>query len=143
REREGDIAVVDAEFTLDDDGFMTPPPKSASGQTHNAIFGEGDETGGSDDGFASAQAALQEPAERKRAIWLEPEAPAAAAPVEELPPIQREEPAVATEEAAGQGLGYDYAFSPAQDGGDRPIPRISVHAFCTRTPSLGLMRTIM
>src|SRR5262245_55524573 len=143
RERESDIAVVDAEFTLDDDGFMTPPPKSTSGPAHNAIFGEGEEAGEPDDGYASAQAALQEPAERKRAIWLEPEAPAAAAPVEDLPPIQREEPVVAAEEAAGQGLGYDYAFSPSQEGGDRPIPRISVHAFCTRTPSLGLMRTIM
>jgi hypothetical protein len=86
REREGDVAVVDAEFTLDDDGFMTPPPKSASGHAHNAIFGEdqsGYDAGGSEANFASAQLALQEPAERKRAIWLEPETPASP-PVEAL-----------------------------------------------------------
>ncbi len=151
REREGDIAVVDAEFTLDDDGFMTPPPKSASASTHDAVFGDDQDAGGSDAVYASAQSALQEPVERKRAIWLEPEAQAASTPVEDLPPVHREEPppvyreepAVAAEEAAGQGLGYDYAFSPSQEGGDRAIPRITVHAFCTRTPSLGLMRTIM
>jgi pilus assembly protein CpaE len=142
RERNGDM-VVDAEFTLDDDGFMTPPPKSATAPAHNAIFGD-DDAGGSEAVFASAQSVMQEPAERKRAIWLEPEAPAAAAPVEEeLPPVHREEPPVAAEEAAGQGLGYDYAFASPSEGGDRAIPRISVHAFCMRTPSLGLMRTIM
>jgi pilus assembly protein CpaE len=146
RERESDIAAVDAEFTLDDDGFMTPPPKPSTGSAHSAIFGNsqpGDDP--SEAVYASAQAALQEPAERKRAIWLEPEAPAAP-PEEELPPVHREEPEVshvAAEEAAGQGLGYDYAFASAPEGGDRAIPRISVHAFCTRTPSLGLMRTIM
>jgi pilus assembly protein CpaE len=146
REREGDIAAVDAQFTLDDDGFMTPPPKSAAGSAHNAIFGEdqsGDDAGGSEGDFASAQSVLQEPAERKRAIWLDPESPAAPPPAEDLPPIHQEEPAVAAEEAAGQGLGFDYSFSAAAEGGDRAIPRITVHAFCTRTPSLGLMRTIM
>ena len=151
REREGDVALVDAEFTLDDDGFMTPPPKSASASAHSAIFGDDqDEAGGPEAAFASAQSVMQEPAERKRAIWLEPEAPPAAPPAEELPPIHRDEPAayreeppVAAEEAAGQGLGYDYAFASSSEGGDRAIPRISVHAFCTRTPSLGLMRTIM
>ncbi|HEY7800764.1 MAG TPA: cellulose synthase operon protein YhjQ/BcsQ [Hyphomonadaceae bacterium] len=146
REREGDMAAVDAEFTLDDDGFMTPPPKPAAASTHNAIFGEDQDDVGAD-GFASAQSVMQEPAERKRAIWLEPgAAPAvAAAPVEEeeLPPVHREEPPVAAEEAAGQGLGYDYSFAAPSEGGDRAIPRISVHAFCTRTQSLSLMRTIM
>jgi pilus assembly protein CpaE len=47
------------------------------------------------------------------------------------------------DEAAGQGLGYDYSFGSSQAGGDRTIPRITMHAFCTRTASLGLMRTIM
>jgi pilus assembly protein CpaE len=63
---------------------------------------------------------------------------------EDLPPARHEEELpVAAEEAAGQGLGYDYSFASSPEGGDRAIPRISVHAFCTRTPSLGLMRTIM
>lgn len=63
------------------------------------------------------------------------------------PPQLASAPAVAfdaepDEDAAGGGLGFDYAFAPTADGGDRPIPRIAVHAFCTRTPMLGLMRTI-
>ena len=47
------------------------------------------------------------------------------------------------DDAAGQGLGYDYSFGPAHTGGDRPIPRITVHGFCTRINSLTLLRTIM
>jgi serine/threonine protein kinase len=47
------------------------------------------------------------------------------------------------DDVAGQGLGYDYAFGAGHDGGDRTIPRIVVHAFCNRTSSLNLMRTIM
>lgn len=46
------------------------------------------------------------------------------------------------DDAAGQGLGFDYSFASAHAGGDRAIPRIAIHAFCTRTSTLGLMRTI-
>lgn len=46
------------------------------------------------------------------------------------------------DEAAGQGLGYDYSFAPQHAGGDRIIPRIAIHAFCTRPATLGLMQTI-
>lgn len=47
-----------------------------------------------------------------------------------------------TDEAAGGGLGFDYVFPTTQDHGDRPIPRIAIHAFCQRTNMLGVMRMI-
>ncbi len=59
-------------------------------------------------------------------------------------PLTPMAPAEASDEdAAGQGLGYDYSFAASPTGGDRMIPRIVVHAFCARTSSLNLMRTIM
>jgi pilus assembly protein CpaE len=58
------------------------------------------------------------------------------------PPVADDEPADAAEESAGQGLGYDYAFGAQPTSGDRAIPRITIHAFCTKTPMLGVMRTI-
>jgi pilus assembly protein CpaE len=159
RQRDGDVAAVDAEFTVDDDGFMTPPSKRAPGASplHSALFADPvsskAEIAYASDDFAedaenfeveypSAQAALSRPVEHKRAIWLEPES-RPAPPVEDLPPIQDEPALTAEEEAAGQGLGYDYAFAASSEGGDRAIPRITVHAFCNRSDSLGLMRTIM
>src|SRR5262245_7760707 len=155
RDREARAAGSSGGFALDDDGFVAAPPKQAPSASplHNAIFAGGPSSKvayESDDfaedaetfevDYAPAQNALVERAETKRAIWLEPEAPAAS-PVEDLPPVQ--EAPVAGEDAAGQGLGYDYAFSPSPEGGDRAIPRIAVHAFCTRMSSLNLMRTIM
>lgn len=65
---------------------------------------------------------------------------------EETPPFHQEEEAeadAADNQPAGQGLGFDYAFESPESGGDRMIPRISIHAFCVRTNLLGLMRTIM
>jgi pilus assembly protein CpaE len=46
------------------------------------------------------------------------------------------------DEAAGQGLGYDYSFATQHAGGDRTIPRIAIHAFCMRPGTMGLMQTI-
>jgi pilus assembly protein CpaE len=80
-----------------------------------------------------------------------PPAPAFAAEAfeDDAPPVQHEaEPEYQTEYqgedagAAGQGLGFDYAFATAESG-DRMIPRIAVHAFCVKTNTLGLMRTVM
>lgn len=73
--------------------------------------------------------------------WLQPKP--AQPPVEDLPPMTAHEAEPVADDAAGQGLGYDYAFPSTHDGGDRTIPRIAVHAFCARTSTLGLMRTIM
>ena len=73
--------------------------------------------------------------------WLQPKP--AQPPVEDLPPMTALEAEPVADDVAGQGLGYDYAFSTGHDGGDRTIPRIVVHAFCNRTSSLNLMRTIM
>jgi pilus assembly protein CpaE len=62
---------------------------------------------------------------------------------DEMPPLQSSyDEEIQDDHAAGAGLGFDYAFGPA-DGGDRMIPRIAVHAFCVRTQLLGLMRTVM
>ncbi len=147
------IVTRGSDFMVDDDGFMSPPQKHASMKADTVLGGasvESDVTFESDefaeDGetfeidYPPAQAALVERAEPKRAIWLEPEAEAP--PPADTPPAVQDDPA-AEEEAAGQGLGYDYAFSTSPAGGDRAIPRIVVHAFCNRTASLGLMRTIM
>ncbi len=72
--------------------------------------------------------------------WLQPKP--ASPPVEDLPPMSSYEAEPVADDAAGQGLGYDYAFGSGHDGGDRTIPRIVIHAFCARTATLGLMRTI-
>lgn len=72
--------------------------------------------------------------------WLQPKP--ATPPVEDLPPMTAFEAEPIADDAAGQGLGYDYAFGGGHDGGDRTIPRITIHAFCARTTTLGLMRTI-
>lgn len=63
---------------------------------------------------------------------------------DDTPPFHAEEveAAEAGDQPAGQGLGFDYAFEAPGSGGDRMIPRIAIHAFCVRTPLLGLMRTI-
>jgi len=72
--------------------------------------------------------------------WLQPKP--ATPPVEDLPPMTAFEAEPVADDAAGQGLGFDYAFGGGHDGGDRTIPRIAIHAFCARTTTLGLMRTI-
>ncbi|MDP3740546.1 MAG: AAA family ATPase [Hyphomonadaceae bacterium] len=159
-EEDSELGIAEAEFGFDDDGFMTPAPppqKKAPAYDHGqtsfaaqAAPPHEDMTFGSDEFSDDAEQfdAPPAPGHHADAAWLQPKSPAAAPPlprsVEEEPPMVHDEPAaVAEEDAAGQGLGYDYAFSSAPTGGDRPIPRITVHAFCTRTSSLGLMRTIM
>lgn len=158
-EEDSELGIAEAEFGFDDDGFMTPtpPPQKKApaydhGQTsfaakpaspqHDMTFG-GDQFSDEAEQFDAPPA----PSHNADAAWLKPKAPAAAPPLPlsaEEPPMVHDEPAAVDEEGpAGQGLGFDYAFSSAPSGGDRPIPRITVHAFCTRTSSLGLMRTIM
>jgi pilus assembly protein CpaE len=143
RDDHSDLAILegDSNYGLDDDGFLTQPvePGQHSFSQHETAMpgGKTPLTFG-DDHFADDMPAappVEEPPawndyEPKRMIGEPPPAPVDAASVSE-------------EDAAGQGLGYDYAFASSPTGGDRMIPRITVHAFCARTPSLGLMRTIM
>ncbi len=156
-------AFEDADFALDDDGFMTPPPRQAAPAPAPSAFADDPTLGGvsedemsfedefSDEGEEfSAPPPLAAPVADLPPVsanepWLQPKP--SVAPIEDLPPMTMEdaddgEP-VAEDHAAGQGLGYDYAFGNDHSGGDRAIPRITVHAFCTRTPSISLMRTIM
>ena len=159
REKAGDVALVDdGDLQFDDENFMSPPrqPPAPATTAHDAVFASDTVSANTQVSFESdefaedaetfevdyppAQSALTEPAEPKQAIWLEAEADTASSPADLPPP--HESPA-ADDEAAGQGLGYDYSFSATPAGGDRAIPRIVVHAFCNRTASLGLMRTIM
>jgi pilus assembly protein CpaE len=159
REKAGDVALVDdGDLQFDDENFMSPPrqPPAPATTAHDAVFASDTLSANTQVSFESdefaedaetfevdyppAQSALTEPAEPKQAIWLEAEADAASSSADLPPP--HESPA-ADDEAAGQGLGYDYSFSATPAGGDRAIPRIVVHAFCNRTASLGLMRTIM
>lgn len=167
-------AFEEADFGLDDDGFMTPPPRAqAADSTPSAFAAEPSDSMMADDmtfedEFSDEMEGLDPPPARDATVqlppppmagaepWLQPKPPTP--PTEDLPPMMAdeiddsdeeveedvvsEEP-VADEDAAGQGLGYDYSFGSAHDGGDRMIPRIAVHAFCSRTASLGLMRTVM
>lgn len=167
RDKGGDLPAIEDDFSLDDDGFMTPPraegrpqdpatslifeeepaPAPAEGEM---TFDEGDEFSGKGESFGGppppAFSDIPPPPapEASRSAWLQAKPDA----VEDLPlpPQLAAETGYdsdSEDEPAGQGLGFDYAFSPSSSGGDRAIPRISVHAFCNRTASLGLMRTIM
>lgn len=156
-------AFEDADFALDDDGFMTPPPRQAAPAPAPSAFADDPPPGGVSEDEMSFEDEFSDeggefnapppPAARVADLppvsanepWLQPKP--TVAPIEDLPPMTMEdaddgEP-VAEDHAAGQGLGYDYAFGNDHSGGDRAIPRITVHAFCTRTPSISLMRTIM
>ena len=149
----------DADFGMDDDAFLAPPPPAPvakhvaappSTTTFEEEFG-GEEFGDeefADDAFASIDQAIAAPSPRAPAAepagsqaWLQPKLGAPV--VEDLPPIATQEAEPVAEDVAGQGLGYDYAFGVAHDGGDRTIPRITMHAFCTRANSLSLMRSIL
>jgi len=161
-EEDSELGIAEAEFGFDDDGFMTPPPapqKKAvfdNGQgsfaaqpapPHEDMSFGGDQFSDEAEQFDVPDEPAPAPAHNPDAAWLKPKSTVAAPPlpltVDEEPPIADEPFAAAEDDAAGQGLGYDYAFASSPSGGDRPIPRITVHAFCTRTSSLGLMRTIM
>jgi pilus assembly protein CpaE len=163
RDKGGDLPKhVDADFSLDDDdAFMAERPagRPASDPVTEAMFtDEAPASGGrnagvafEDDDFSNSSQPFDEPpapvAEpntgASRPTWLASKPDA----VEDLPlpPQIASEPGYdsdAEDESAGQGLGYDYSFAPSPAGGDRMIPRITIHAFCTRAPTLGVMRTI-
>ena len=156
-------AFEEADYGLDDEGFMTPsprqePPVAAKSpvvfQDAAAIEEPDFDMASFDDEFgdapppppAAAQAGFVEPppsgnVQEDVPAWLQPKP--AQPPVEDLPPMTAYDAEPVADDAAGQGLGYDYAFASAHDGGDRAIPRIAIHAFCTRTSTLSLMRTII
>ena len=150
-DKAGAPSFDDADFGLDDDGFMTPPPRAMQ-QAPAAPVAFADEPEvehemeSFEDEFSDELESLDPPPppmqQAEPQAWLQPKP--AAPPVEDMPPLTAmdAEP-VAEEDAAGQGLGYDYSFGAQHAGGDRPIPRITVHGFCTRTSSLNLLRTIM
>jgi pilus assembly protein CpaE len=170
-------APLEADFALDDDGFMTPPRPATAADPAPAVFAddpshEGEDlTFGADDfaddaepfdapfpqSLAQADAPLPPPSsahaapppgssEHAHKNWFKTkeEADLEPSPIPELPPqlATEIEPEGEESDAAGQGLGYDYSFGGAHAGGDRTIPRITIHAFCTRTSSLGLLRTV-
>jgi pilus assembly protein CpaE len=150
----------EADYSLDDEGFMTPPPRAEQPAAKAPVeFRDVVETAEEpdfdmasfDDEFgeeppppaARAEHAAPPPAAHESEevpAWLQPKP--AQPPVEDLPPMTAYDAEPVADDAAGQGLGYDYAFAAAHAGGDRAIPRIAIHAFCTRTSTLGLMRTI-
>ena len=152
----------EADYGLDDEGFMTPPPRAEQPVAAKAPveFREVVESAEEpdfdmasfDDEFGEEPppppAAREEHAAPPPAAteseeipaWLQPKP--AQPPVEDLPPMTAYDAEPVADDAAGQGLGFDYSFASAHAGGDRAIPRIAIHAFCTRTSTLGLMRTI-
>jgi pilus assembly protein CpaE len=152
----------EADYGLDDDGFMTPPPRAEQPVAAKAPveFREVAEAAEEpdfdmasfDDEFGEEpppppaareeHAAPPPPATQSEEVpaWLQPKP--AQPPVEDLPPMTAYDAEPVADDAAGQGLGFDYSFASAHAGGDRAIPRIAIHAFCTRTSTLGLMRTI-
>jgi len=150
----------DSDFSMDDDGFMTPPPRAMQqAPAAPPVYADDEpqaksdaelemEADAFDDEYADEVDTFDPPPPpmsddaAPQSAWLQPKP--AAPPADDMPPLTAmdAEP-VAEEDAAGQGLGYDYSFGAQHSGGDRPIPRITVHGFCTRTSSLTLLRTIM
>jgi pilus assembly protein CpaE len=167
RGTEAPQAFEEADFGLDDDGFMTPPPRAAQPAVEKApiVFSDPQpvaeepnfDMASFDDEFGE-EFAEEAPPPRAEAIddlppppaaqndigdmpaWLQPKP--TQPPVEDLPPMTAYEAEPVADDAAGQGLGFDYAFDASPSGGDRVIPRIAIHAFCTRTSTLNLMRGI-
>jgi pilus assembly protein CpaE len=156
RDKGGDAPKhEDADFGLKDDGYVPAHPsgRPATDPVTEAMFSDdaqGEEMVFEEDDFAnSAQpfgerpAPVFEPDRESRPAWLQSKPDA----TEDLPlpPQIASEPGYdsdAEDESAGQGLGYDYSFAPSPSGGDRMIPRIAIHAFCNRQPTLNVMRTI-
>jgi len=154
RETESELPEIE---DFDADEFVTPaPPPAREAEMHLAApeaeppyeredFGHDDTSDEIEVEMTYEEDLPPERDEEAPAVaaqpWLQPKP--AHPPVEDLPPMTAHEAEPVADDVAGQGLGYDYSFAAAHDGGDRTIPRITVHAFCTRTSSLGLMRTIM
>ncbi|MEQ1609245.1 MAG: cellulose synthase operon protein YhjQ/BcsQ [Hyphomonadaceae bacterium] len=148
-------AFGDLAFNPEDDDFMTLPPSEAvrtlqpappASSEDKAVeqdFAQfEDEFSDEGEGFeAPSHPPAAKPITYSDEPWLQPKP--AEPPIEDLPPMTLAEAEPIADDAAGQGLGYDYSFGAAHTGGDRPIPRITVHGFCTRTASLNLLRTIM
>jgi len=138
------VSFEEADFGLDDDGFMTPPPRAAQpAPTAPAVFAAEPELEAFEDEFSDEGDDLDPPPPamtQASQSWLQPKP---TAPIEDLPPMSAMDAEPVADDAAGQGLGYDYSFGAAHTGGDRPIPRITVHGFVTRTSSLSVLRTIM
>lgn len=154
RDAESELPVID---DFDPDEFVTPPPPVARApapepivapQSPAPVFAH-DDLEHDAEGEIEVEMTYEEdilPGEETEHTvapsqpWLQPKP--AHPPVEDLPPMSSYEAEPVAEDVAGAGLGYDYSFGAAHDGGDRTIPRITVHAFCTRTSSLSLMRSI-
>ncbi|HOZ28147.1 MAG TPA: cellulose synthase operon protein YhjQ/BcsQ [Hyphomonadaceae bacterium] len=146
-------AFEEADFGLDDDGFMTPPPRAAqAAPPAPTVFAAEPEADGEyesfEDEFSDEGEDFDPPppppmaeAASAASSWLQPKP--AHQTADDLPPLTAMDAEPVSDDAAGQGLGYDYSFGAAHTGGDRPIPRITVHGFCARTSSLSLLRTIM
>jgi pilus assembly protein CpaE len=142
RDKGGDVATADDEgLNLDDDGFMTPHPRQADAP---AFAGEPSPAAGSKMAFESDDFSDElepaPPGDLSPSAWTQAEPKRM---IQDIPLTPMEPAEASDEQAAGQGLGYDYSFAASPAGGDRMIPRIVVHAFCARTSSLNLMRTIM
>jgi pilus assembly protein CpaE len=156
RDKGGNAAKQEEpDFSLDDDGYVADTPSgklvdepgnddafmdgSADSDSHMTL--EGDDFADSAEPFDKPPAVSEPDAAQPAWLQTKPEATDDLP----LPPQLASEPGYdsdAEEDSAGQGLGYDYAFASSQDGGDRTSPRISIHAFCNRSPTLNVMRTI-
>jgi pilus assembly protein CpaE len=147
-------AFGELDFNPEDDDVMTlpPPPAARAAESVQPAFLETkaaesdveqfeDEFSDEGEAFDPPPPPAAEPVTYSDEPWLQPKP--AVPPIEDLPPMTVAEAEPIADDAAGQGLGYDYSFGAVHTGGDRPIPRITVHGFCTRTSSLNLLRTIM
>ena len=161
REQGGDVELSheeDIDLELDDDGFMAPDDLGHD-EEEITEFDSSEATHEQDAADLSHEAMTHDdPHAEKPAMMMDsiepamPPLPASsfadhtdeheAEDEDDSPPFHSDDVAASDSEAAGQGLGYDYSFGSSDSGGDRLIPRISIHAFCMRTPLLGLMRTI-
>src|SRR5689334_7912545 len=158
RDKGNDLPPLEDDFSLGDDDFMTAPSQAAEPRHEPALDVFEDEDlllppPSNEAAFAEADEFPNEPPPApptpSHSAWLQPKPQPDAVEDLPLPPQLAAEAGYDSDSEneedapAGQGLGFDYAFSPSPSGGDRAIPRITVHAFCTRTASLSLMRTIM
>jgi pilus assembly protein CpaE len=143
-DEEEEITEFDQAYPIEEEGGFVVPQEAARPQ---AVLEQHDESIGYDEDQHDEHDTAEfddmpPPASLTGAQpWLQPKP--SQPPAEDLPPMTAHEAEPVADDVAGQGLGYDYAFGAGHDGGDRTIPRIVVHAFCNRTSSLNLMRTIM